>query len=104
MYPHERSLVEEMKDRPFALVGVNSDSVERAKKAIADNNLNWRSFQNEPEGSETKISTTWAVQGWPTIVILDPNRKVAYRGHDGHAATEVAKKLVAELEQSKDSK
>ena len=38
MYPHERSLVEEMKDKPFALVGVNSDrTIERAKKAIAEN-------------------------------------------------------------------
>ena len=37
MYPHERSLVEEMKDKPFALIGVNSDqTIERAKKAIAD--------------------------------------------------------------------
>ena len=33
MYPHERSLVIEMKDKPFALIGVNSDSLERAKKA-----------------------------------------------------------------------
>ena len=25
MYPHERSLVEELKDKPFAILGVNSD-------------------------------------------------------------------------------
>ncbi len=36
MYPHERSLVEEMKDKPFALIGVNSDKeLARAKKAVA---------------------------------------------------------------------
>ncbi|MFT4540604.1 MAG: hypothetical protein ACI841_004944 [Planctomycetota bacterium] len=99
MYPHERSLVEEMKDRPFALIGVNSDSsIEKAKAAIEKNNLNWRSFQNKPEGVETPISTTWSIQGWPTIVILDADRKIAYRGHDGMAATEVAEGLVAAME------
>ena len=26
MYPHERSLVKRLKDKPFVLVGVNSDA------------------------------------------------------------------------------
>ena len=38
------------------------------------------------------------VQGWPTIVVLDQDRKIHYRGHDGMAATEVAKRLVEELD------
>lgn len=98
MYPHERSLVEEMKGRPFALVGVNSDqTVERAKKAIEDNGLNWRSFQNSVKG-KPRISDEWKVSGWPTIVVLDAERKIHYRGHDGNAATEVAKRLVDEME------
>jgi hypothetical protein len=87
-----------MTGKPFALLGVNSDSVERAKKAIKENKLNWRSFQNSPEGSETQISSRWRVQGWPTIVVLDENFQIQYRGHDGNKATEVAKRLVAELE------
>ena len=101
MYPHERSLVEEMKDKPFALIGVNSDqTVERAKQAIEKNKLNWRSFQNQPKGREVAISKDWAVQGWPTVVILDREMKVHYRGHDGEAATEVAKKLVEQMTKS----
>ncbi|MFO1077014.1 MAG: thioredoxin-like domain-containing protein [Planctomycetota bacterium] len=98
MYPHERSLVEEMKDKPFALVGVNSDKTpEVAKAAIAKNNLNWRSFQNEPAGAERKISDDWAIKGWPTIVVLDAEMKIHYRGHDGEEATKVARELVAKL-------
>ena len=96
MYPHERSLVEEMKNKPFALIGVNSDqTVERAKKAIAENNLNWRSFQNNGSGGE--ISKDWAVRGWPTVVILDSEMKIHYRGHDGEEATKVAEELVAKM-------
>jgi hypothetical protein len=99
MYPHERSLVKEMEGKPFALIGVNSDSLEKARKAVAEKDLNWRSFQNQPEGAEVSISTTWAVRGWPTIVILDHEGRIHYRGHDGHAATDVAKKLVAKLQE-----
>ena len=99
MYPHERSLVNEMKDKPFSLVGVNSDSVEKALDAVERNELNWRSFRNSGEG-RADISDDWAVEGWPTIVILDADMKIRYRGHDGHAATEVAKTLVADLEKA----
>ncbi len=96
MYPHERSLVEEMKDKPFALIGVNSDKeLARAKKAVAENKLNWRSFQNQPAGQDRPISADWAVKGWPTIVVLDAEMKIHYRGHDGEEATKVAKDLVA---------
>ncbi|MGK0157786.1 MAG: hypothetical protein ACI9SE_004769 [Neolewinella sp.] len=96
MYPHERSLVEEMKDKPFALIGVNSDSsVEKAKAAIAKNSLNWRSFQNKGNGGE--ISKDWSVQGWPTVVVLDANMKIHYRGHNGEEATKIAEALVAKM-------
>ena len=100
MYPHERSLVEEMQGEPFALLGVNSDDLERAKTAIRENNLNWRSFQNSPEGSETQISTTWRVRGWPTIVVLDAEMTIRYRGHRGDKAIDVAKALVEKLKKS----
>lgn len=91
-----------MKDKPFALIGVNSDSVEDAKKAIEKNKLNWRSFQNEPEGAKASISEDWCVQGWPTIVVLDADMKIRYRGHDGHEATDVAKRLVTALQGEED--
>ena len=100
MYPHERSLVEELKDEPFALIGVNSDqTIERAKKAIEENKLNWRSFQNAPEDRDRKISDDWAVRGWPTIVVLDAEFKIRYRGHSGDAATEVVRELLADMKQ-----
>ncbi len=98
MYPHERSLVDEMKDKPFALSGVNSDKdVARAKKAVADNELNWRSFHCGPKGTGGPIPAAWAIKGWPTIVVLDAEMRIHYRGHDGDEATKVAKQLVAKM-------
>lgn len=95
MYPHERSLVDELKDQPFALVGVNSDDLDRAKKAVVENKLTWRSFQNKPKGQDRAIADDWAVRGWPTIVVLDTDLSIRYRGHDGDAATTVVKELLA---------
>ena len=82
-----------MKDQPFALIGVNSDKLEAAKKAVIDNKLNWRSFQNSREGA-ADISDDWMVRGWPTIVVLDTDMKIRYRGHSGDEATKIAKELV----------
>ena len=97
MYAHERSLVEEMKDKPFALIGVNSDeSPEVALAAVEKNKLNWRSFQNSGEG-RADHATDWLVSGWPTIVILDAEGRIQYRGHDGMEATRIAEKLVEEM-------
>ncbi len=102
MYPHERSLVEELQGEPFALVGVNSDDLERARRAVEENGLNWRSFQNSREGAERSISQRWRVRGWPTVVVLDETFTIRYRGHDGTAATAVAKELLAKLREGGD--
>ncbi len=102
MYPHERSLVDEMKNRPFALIGVNSDdNLAKIQKIVKEKNINWRSFQNQPEGAKEAISSEWAVSGWPTVVVIDADMKIVYRGHDGNAAIETARRLVKELEGKK---
>ncbi len=102
MYDHERSLVNAMKNRPFALIGVNSDDdLVKIRKIVKEKNLTWRSFQNQPTKSKPSISSTWFVRGWPTLVVLDENMKIHYRGHDSNLAFSMAKKLVAALENRK---
>ena len=99
MYPHERSLVDEMKGRPFALIGVNSDKdLDKIRRIVKEKKLNWRSFQNKPAAAKNSISAAWGVRGWPTIVIIDENMRTRYRGHDGTAAIELAKRLTRALE------
>ena len=45
MYPHERSLVEEYKDRPFALIGVNSDRDREKLKEVLEEKCSHISMQ-----------------------------------------------------------
>jgi hypothetical protein len=98
MYPHERSLVQRMSNRPFALIGVNSD---KSKKVVNEarerENITWRSFWN---GGSTRgpISTQYGVKGWPTIYVLDHNGVIRAKGVRGEAMDEVVDQLVAEAE------
>ena len=74
MYPHERSLVKEMKDKPFALIGVNSDAdKEKLRPRMEEENITWRSFWNGLEGTSGPISAEWNVTGWPTLYVIDHN-------------------------------
>lgn len=71
LVPHERELVEKMKDKPFALVGVNGDELTDAvRKTIADKQITWRSFQDEQKGKPA-TSRAWEIEGWPTIYVID---------------------------------
>ena len=81
MYPHERSLVQRLADKPFVIIGVNSDSDrEQIKKVIAKENITWRSFWN---GGSTSgpISSAWNVRGWPTLYLIDHEGVIRYKGH-----------------------
>lgn len=91
-----------MKGRPFALIGVSSDAPDRAGAAVADNGINRRSFQDAPEGATSKISEDWLLNSWPTIVVLDADFRIRYRGMDADVATEIARDLVNELEHDED--
>ncbi len=97
MYPHERSLVARMKDKPFTILGVNSDPAERYKKAIKENNITWPSFWDggKPGGP---IATEWAVRGWPTIYILDAKGVIRYKNARGKAMDEAVDALIKEME------
>ncbi|MFT4549906.1 MAG: peroxiredoxin [Verrucomicrobiales bacterium] len=96
MYPHERSLVARMKDKPFTILGVNSDKADRYKKAIKENNISWPSFW---DGGSTggPIATQWAVSGWPTIYVIDAKGVIRYKNVRGEAMDEAVDALMKEM-------
>jgi len=101
MYPHERSLVKRLENRPFALIGVNSDKdKDELKKVLEKENITWRSFWN---GGSTNgpISNAWKVRGWPTIYVLDGNGVIRYRDVRGEAMDRAVDELLAELDKGK---
>src|SRR5690606_24669859 len=102
MYPHERSLVKRLADKPFALIGVNSDPDKEALAArLKEENITWRSFWNGPKGTGGPISTKWNVRAWPTIYILDHKGIIRAKNKRGEAMDEVVDRLLAELERER---
>jgi hypothetical protein len=79
MYPHERSLVKKLADKPFALIGINSDTDrDRVKERIMEEKMTWRSWW---DGGSTSgpIASSWNVHGWPTLYILDHKGTIRYK-------------------------
>ncbi len=98
MYPHERSLVKQLADKPFAIIGVNSDrDLEKLRETVKEKNLTWRSFWNGPEGTRGPISTRWGVTGWPTIYVIDANGVIRYKNVRGEAMDRALETLLAEM-------
>ena len=70
--PHEREIAVRLKDKPFALVGVNSDpNKEQVKATTEKQRITWRSFWCGEKGTDGEIPRAWNVQGWPTVYVID---------------------------------
>ena len=79
MYPHERSLVKKLADKPFVLVGINSDTDrDRIKERIKEEKMTWRSWW---DGGSTggPIASSWNVRGWPTLVVIDHQGTIRHK-------------------------
>ena len=97
MYPHGRSLVKRLADRPFAPIGVNSDEGrEGLKEVLEEGQITRRSFRNGPEGTGGPISQAWRVRGWPTIYALDAAGVIRYRDVRGEDMDRAVDELLRE--------
>ena len=85
MVPHERSLADRFAGKPFAIIGVNGDTLpmkdfhidgpngkpiddsKRVKAALEKHKITWRSFRN----GQFTIGAEWNVRSWPTIYLID---------------------------------
>src|SRR5258708_6650887 len=100
MYPHERSLVKRLEGKPFALIGVNSDTdKDQLKKAMEKEKITWRSFWNGSEGTNGPIAKKWNIHGWPTLYVLDAKGVIRAKGHS--LSDELVDKLLKEMEPAK---
>jgi len=100
MYPHERSLVKRLEGKPFALLGVNSDTKDRVQQAMKKENITWRSWW-DGGNTEGPIAKAWNVSGWPTIYVLDAKGVIRYKNVREKKMDEAVDTLLKELEEAK---
>jgi AhpC/TSA family len=99
MFPHERSLVKRLADKPFSLLGVSCDEDNAAFKRMIDKEgLTWRNWLYNPE---SPISVQYHVEYLPGIFILDAKGVIRFTPQDFQGAEDidrVVSELLAEAE------
>jgi peroxiredoxin len=98
-YPYQRLMLELYKDQPFTILSVNSDTLDVAKKAKAEKNLNYRSWWdgNQKETTKGPIATGWNVVGWPTIYLIDHTGTIRFVNLRAEDVLKGAKQLMREV-------
>lgn len=72
-------------EKPFAILGVNRDSLENLRALEADRIVTWRNI-SDPEG---KIAKAYRIGSWPHCIVLDQDGVIRYGGAIGSFADAV---------------
>lgn len=98
MYGHEQQITRKLADKPFVLLGVNSDSdLQDARDAVSGESLSWRHFWNGPQGTRGPISTQWNVEDWPTVYLIDHEGVIRYKTVLGEDIDRGIEQLMADI-------
>jgi peroxiredoxin/tetratricopeptide (TPR) repeat protein len=100
-YENNKGMVERLKDRPFALLGVNCDDSKAVVQGVVKKRgLNWRSWY-DGGGNGGRISQQWQVEGFPTIFVLDRNGVIRHKNLRGPQLEAAVVALLKETEAGK---
>ena len=96
MLPHEIKMVEKLKNRPFALLGLNSDGDRSVvNKILKEQGIKWR--QGILGSTGAALPRKWNVSGWPTVYVLDEKGVIRARDLRGDDLEKAVVKLLDEM-------
>ncbi len=73
MHQEDRILVERYKDKPFVLLGVNTDAdLGNLRSALTEQGMTWRSWWDQKQ----LIAKEFGVDGYPTLFLIDTEGRV----------------------------
>ncbi len=92
MIPHEREMVERLKDKPFALVSICCDEEKSALvEFLAKESMPWTQCWNGQNGG---ISSAWEVTYYPTVYVLDANGVIRHKDLRGEELEKAINELL----------
>ena len=94
MYPLERRLVDDLKEAPFALLGVNCDERPAFEQLVERRVVTWRNWWDGPDG---KISKRWQVATFPTLYVLDADGIIRFKNIRGARVEWTVERLLGEI-------
>lgn len=96
MYPQLRSLNKKLKDKPFQIVGVNTDTSHRMIAATMKHlKLDWKNFWQK--GKRGKYSNEWQIKSWPSVFIIDTEGIIRHKNINSKTIDKVLTKMMKEL-------
>ena len=94
MIPHEREMVERLKEQPFALVSISGDeNQETLTHFLAKEKMPWTHWWN---GSQGGVLEEWDVRHYPTIYILDVQGVIRHKELHGEKLEKAVNSLLKE--------
>jgi thiol-disulfide isomerase/thioredoxin len=99
MIPHERAMVERLKDKPFALVSISIDAQKETLTAfLSQEKMPWTHWWN---GSQGGIIEDWDVHQFPTIYVIDAKGVIRHKDLRDQKLEDAVNKLLDEVELKK---
>jgi hypothetical protein len=97
-----KALVERLKDRPFTIIGINSDykgDLEKINPMLKEQGISWPQVIDGTTSGP--VATKWNVRGWPTIYVLDGNGVIRFKNARGPKLGEAVDELLKETGEKK---
>jgi hypothetical protein len=82
-----------LRDKPFALIGVNvGGNAKNLKDVMKKEGLTWRSFTDLGDAGQGAIAARWNLTSTPTLYVLDARGVIRYKwpGSPGREAIDSA--------------
>ena len=99
MIPHEKEMVERLKDKPFVLVGISlDDRREDVADFVAKENMPWTQWWNGAQGG---IAEDWEIQYIPSTYVLDAKGVIRSKGLRGEELEKAVTDLLKEMDEKK---
>jgi thiol-disulfide isomerase/thioredoxin len=95
--PRERDLVERLKGKPFAMLGINCDGDKQAAiKVMASERITWPNWHDGAPDTGP-ITRLYHVRGYPTVLVLDAGGVIRHKDLRGEAIDRAVAELLEEL-------
>ena len=95
MIPHERTMVERLKSKPFTLVSISADEKkETLENFLAKEPMPWTHWWSGPEGKSMELLN---IQHYPTIYVLDAKGVIRYTEIRGEELEKAVNTLLQEV-------
>jgi thiol-disulfide isomerase/thioredoxin len=99
MIPHEREMVERLKDKPFALISISADQKkETLKEFLSKEKMPWTHWWN---GSQGGVIEDWTVEYFPTIYVIDAKGVIRHKDLRDQKLEQAVDELLNEVEEKK---